>query len=161
MYCAECYIQDGKGTHEAQYLYNGKSLCNVCFWKEVKGSNLPAKVEDKPKGKRGSRLPESWVPKTETIEAICTELGVTQEPLVQEHRRFCDYWYGVAGQRGVKLDWDATWRNWMRKAYEQGNLGGLTRTSTEKKMNGYVDRSARLAQQARDAVEIEDARSQS
>lgn len=27
---------------------------------------------------------------------------------------FCDYWRAVGGQRGAKLDWDATWRNWCR-----------------------------------------------
>ena len=28
---------------------------------------------------------------------------------------FVDYWRGVAGSKGVKLDWVATWRNGMRK----------------------------------------------
>lgn len=27
---------------------------------------------------------------------------------------FKDYWAGVAGAKGVKLDWFATWRNWVR-----------------------------------------------
>jgi uncharacterized protein YdaU (DUF1376 family) len=27
---------------------------------------------------------------------------------------FRDYWIGKAGQQGVKLDWFATWRNWVR-----------------------------------------------
>ena len=30
-----------------------------------------------------------------------------------EHERFCDYWRG----RGEPMkDWEAVWRNWMRKA---------------------------------------------
>ena len=28
--------------------------------------------------------------------------------------QFKDYWTSVAGQKGVKLDWFATWRNWVR-----------------------------------------------
>ena len=27
---------------------------------------------------------------------------------------FTDYWISVAGAKGVKLDWDATWRTWVR-----------------------------------------------
>jgi uncharacterized protein YdaU (DUF1376 family) len=27
---------------------------------------------------------------------------------------FRDYWVSVAGSKGVKLDWTATWRNWIR-----------------------------------------------
>lgn len=37
---------------------------------------------------------------------------------VTETERFCDYWRGVPGAKGRKLDWPATWRNWMRKAAE-------------------------------------------
>lgn len=32
--------------------------------------------------------------------------------------RFIDYWVAQPGQKGVKLDWVATWRNWLRKDYE-------------------------------------------
>lgn len=28
--------------------------------------------------------------------------------------RFRDYWKAQPGQRGVKADWFATWRNWCR-----------------------------------------------
>ena len=28
--------------------------------------------------------------------------------------KFKDYWIAQPGQKGVKLDWDATWRNWVR-----------------------------------------------
>jgi hypothetical protein len=30
---------------------------------------------------------------------------------------FKDYWASVPGSKGVKLDWDATWRSWIRNAY--------------------------------------------
>jgi hypothetical protein len=32
----------------------------------------------------------------------------------QVAEQFKDYWVAQAGQKGVKLDWDATWRNWVR-----------------------------------------------
>jgi hypothetical protein len=33
-----------------------------------------------------------------------------------EHRKFVDHFKAKAGKDGVKLDWDATWRNWIRNA---------------------------------------------
>jgi hypothetical protein len=32
----------------------------------------------------------------------------------QTAQRFADYWHGVAGAKGRKADWLATWRNWVR-----------------------------------------------
>jgi hypothetical protein len=37
---------------------------------------------------------------------------------------FRDYWVGVAGAKGVKLDWNATWRNWVRGQKQTNNHGG-------------------------------------
>ena len=36
-----------------------------------------------------------------------------------EHAKFCDYWRAKPGKDGRKLDWVATWRNWMRTAGER------------------------------------------
>ncbi|WP_207207357.1 hypothetical protein [Xylanimonas protaetiae] len=33
---------------------------------------------------------------------------------------FIDYWRAQPGQKGVKLDWVATWRNWLRRETETG-----------------------------------------
>jgi hypothetical protein len=38
--------------------------------------------------------------------------------LKAEHLKFVDYWIAKPGQAGTKLDWPATWRNWIRKAAE-------------------------------------------
>jgi hypothetical protein len=38
--------------------------------------------------------------------------------------KFCDYWRARAGPGGTKLDWDATWRNWVRSAAERKNGNG-------------------------------------
>lgn len=37
-----------------------------------------------------------------------------------EFDRFADYWRAQPGQKGVKTDWFATWRNWIRRALEDG-----------------------------------------
>lgn len=67
---------------------------------------------------RGTRLPEDWKPSKELIEWARTNApGVGWK----HHERFVDYWRGVPGAKGRKLDWDATWRNWMRR--ESDDLG--------------------------------------
>ncbi|GAD09176.1 uncharacterized protein conserved in bacteria [Gluconobacter frateurii NBRC 103465] len=63
------------------------------------------------KTKRACRLPENWHPSPEQIQ-FARENGV--DP-VKTAAVFRDYWLGVPGSRGSKLDWDATWRNWVRR----------------------------------------------
>jgi hypothetical protein len=77
-------------------------------------NELPAREARGTKtNRRGTRIPEDFEATTEMIN-----WARENTPLVGkiETEKFRDYWRGVAGQRGVKLDWVATWRNWMRKA---------------------------------------------
>lgn len=63
--------------------------------------------------KRGTRITEDWMPSQSVIDTIRSEHPDLD--LGHEHAQFIDYWLAAPGQRGVKLDWDATWRKWMRK----------------------------------------------
>jgi len=62
-----------------------------------------------PRANKGKRLPEDWHPRAED--------GLDN----QELAKFRDYWKAVPGQKGIKLDWDATWRNWLRTAGKSPN----------------------------------------
>jgi hypothetical protein len=63
--------------------------------------------------KRGTALDRTWVPSEALIAQMAAECpGVD---LRAEHRVFVDYWIAQPGQKGVKADWDATWRNWIRR----------------------------------------------
>ena len=64
-------------------------------------------------GTRGTRINPDWYPTQTVIDTIKNEYPNLD--LRAEHNDFTDYWLGVTGQRGTKLDWDATWRKWMRK----------------------------------------------
>jgi hypothetical protein len=44
-----------------------------------------------------------------------------------ETERFKDHFRAAPGQKGVKLDWLATWRNWMRTAAERAPRTGNPR----------------------------------
>lgn len=69
-------------------------------------------VEAKPKQSRGTRLPADWVPTEDQIQ-FCKASRSDLNPQTSADR-FRDYWISQPGAKGVKLDWDATWRNWVR-----------------------------------------------
>jgi hypothetical protein len=62
---------------------------------------------------RGSRLKPDWVPSAESVALIRTECPTVNAQ--SEHVVFVDYWIAQPGAKGVKTNWDATWRNWMRR----------------------------------------------
>ncbi len=64
--------------------------------------------------KKGCRLSEDWQPD----EVFAIREGMTAYEIRREAEKFRNYWWSQPGQRGVKLDWQATWRNWVLKATE-------------------------------------------
>lgn len=73
--------------------------------------------ENPPKGgqkKRGHRLPEDWRPSDEDWLLAVGELG--EQGAERQLLTFRDHWAAQPGQKGVKLDWGATWRNWIRNS---------------------------------------------
>lgn len=64
-------------------------------------------------GGRGERLPDGWTLPDDWLAWAKGE-GLNESTIRGEADRFRDYWRGVAGQKGRKLDWLATWRNWCR-----------------------------------------------
>lgn len=67
--------------------------------------------------RRGTRIPADFAI-TDSMTAWAAEKIPPGIDLLEETQRFRDYWTAIPGTRGVKLDWEATWRNWMRKAAE-------------------------------------------
>lgn len=95
----------------------------------LKHSQKPDIREEKeePNGsskKRASRLSPDWVlPKAWGEWATAQNLS---EPEVRsEGEKFHDYWVALSGKAATKLDWEATWRNWIRKALADRTRGGL------------------------------------
>ena len=73
--------------------------------------------------KRGTRVPEDFIEQVyadkklgEWFRKECPDVS----PRVQ-NQKFMNHWKSAPGQRGVKLDWKATWRNWMLKAQEDAD----------------------------------------
>ena len=78
---------------------------------------------------RGARLPEDWaLPDGWRDWAhgyVCpyTDNRLTPAEVELEAEKFADYFHAAPGQKGVKRDWRATWRNWARTAARQKRSG--------------------------------------
>lgn len=85
--------------------------------RDVPLSDADAKQEEKERAprSRASRLPDDFEPDAEYAIATLPDLDVAAESA-----RFSDYWRGKSGSGGMKVDWQATWRNWIRNCKDSG-----------------------------------------
>lgn len=92
-----------------------QAKANITLTKEPLTNNLDKeKIEKK---KSATRLPQDWQPSDEDVQFCRTERSDLDPYKTGE--RFRDYWLGVSGAKGRKLDWPATWRNWVRNEKRQ------------------------------------------
>lgn len=87
---------------------------------DVAGSHVVADAPTQTtKAKRGTRLPEGWTPERSQANLKAEhDSGLTPDELSSQLDRFRDHWTAQPGSKGTKLDWQATWRNWVRRAAE-------------------------------------------
>lgn len=63
---------------------------------------------------RATRLPADWV-----IPDAWLRWAMIERPLLNHKEQaamFKDYWIAKSGKDASKLNWEATWRNWIRNA---------------------------------------------
>lgn len=101
----------------------------------TKGSREVA-VRD-PARKRATRIPDGYMPSPDLIETMRAECPKVD--LEAEHRKFVDYWRAKSGKDATKLDWDATWRNWVRRAKESNVAQFPARRSASEKAQAWLD----------------------
>lgn len=70
---------------------------------------------------RGSRLPSDWRLSDEG-RAYATAKGLSAGRIEREAERFRDFWLAKTGKDAVKADWGATWRNWVLRVVDRGDL---------------------------------------
>ncbi|WP_375683356.1 MULTISPECIES: hypothetical protein [unclassified Bartonella] len=88
--------------------------------------NVPEKAK-RSKANRGCRLPDDFEPDYD----FAIEAGLPSERVKVEIAKFRDYWRSKAGANATKIDWQATWRNWVRRAIE-----GLEKTKNTNNNGG-------------------------
>lgn len=111
--CNYSKYQEGGRTQDAERTQDGRTK----YTNTPNTSSLRSdvKAQAPAKAKRGSRLPDDFM--ADISEAV--RLGLSEQDAHREADKFRDYWNSQPGQRGVKLDWLATWRNWCRSAVER------------------------------------------
>lgn len=69
-------------------------------------------ADPEPKAKNGTRLAADW-----TLPADWMTWAKAERPdldIAAVSEQFADHWHAKPGKDGRKLDWQATWRNWVR-----------------------------------------------
>lgn len=86
--------------------------------KNVKPSSSPSA----PKAQRGTRLPDDFAVTPEMLAWASERVPDVDER--HETEKFVNYWQAIPGAKGRKLNWAATWRNWMLNATERSGGSG-------------------------------------
>jgi DNA-binding transcriptional regulator YhcF (GntR family) len=94
---------------------------------------------------RGTRLPDDFVlPPAWRQWAESERPDLNIETVLQDFR---DYWHGVPSPRGVKANWQATWRRWIRRENVKGNSNapGRAGRAAEREQRAHEDERRRRA----------------
>jgi hypothetical protein len=85
---------------------------------------------------RGARLENDWSPSEDLCQWTRTTFPQsTAESLQREVENFRDYWTSRPGSAACKLDWDATWRVWCRRAFASAPMRPRAGTSAPRQPN--------------------------
>lgn len=98
-----------------------------------------SKPSKRTRAARGTRLPDGWQP--DQALADWTKANAPAAANALEVERFRDYWQSLSGQRAIRADWAATWRNWARRCQEQHAQparGQAPRSTTSERVNGWL-----------------------
>jgi hypothetical protein len=112
------FVSDSSTMRVAKHRNKKKQVSNADETLQKRPSNAidtdtdTEQTQKKVNNKRGSRLAQDWF-----LNKSMGDWATQERPdldVRQVAEQFKDYWVAQAGQKGVKLDWDATWRNWVR-----------------------------------------------
>ena len=85
---------------------------------------------------RGSRLNIPQIVDEWINWAILERPELTAAKVHSIYEQFYDYWKAQPGSKGIKLDWFATWRNWVRR---DKSFGRVERLSVAEQNRAVVD----------------------
>lgn len=74
-----------------------------------------------PPTKRATRLPEDWKLSHKNTDHAREE-GLSEVQMEREAKAFRNFWHAKAGKDAAKMNWDATWHNWVMRFAKDNNL---------------------------------------
>jgi len=164
-----CYVQDRILQELIEYHAKADTNKRIAIERETKRkANSTNRVQDvdepppnhKPitinqepveKKQRGSRLPNKIENIQEWID-FCNK----ERPDLTAHAvysQFRDYWISKAGSGGVKLDWFATWRNWVRGQSAPKQFNNFAQVKADVAKSTVTDSADYAATKRREAEE--------
>jgi hypothetical protein len=95
---------------------------------------------------RGTRLPDDF-----TVTDAMRTWARTNAPTcgTVDHDAFVDFWRSKPGTAGRKTDWEATWRNWMRREHERRQGRASPQLVEHNGLQLRPETAARLANRSR------------
>lgn len=108
-------IRDAEDRRDYQRKWDRENRTKSDKSDKIRPGTTKAEAEaeaSKSRAAHGTRLPPDWKP-TPDLQAWA-EKKRPDLNLGDVLERFRDYWAAQPGQKGVKLDWQATYRNWVR-----------------------------------------------
>lgn len=111
--------------------------------KEEKSMDVSPAAQPKTKG---SRLPDQFF-LTAEMKAYAAEKRPDVD-VILETEKFCNHFRSAAGQKGVKLNWQLTWKNWILNAGQYGKSNQRNGNGTNGKRSNadVLDEWAKFAQ---------------
>jgi hypothetical protein len=82
-------------------------------------------------------LPAGWKPSDADRQFALDRLG-SNRACHEALAGFCDFWWSKAGADACKLDWSATWRNWVRRAADRKPRGSPQARAGPERGNSYL-----------------------
>lgn len=137
---------------------NPRTSENASLSKEVSIDNRKEERVARQASVRGQRLPDDWQPTPQDQATSIEVIGADRARA--ELEKFRDHWKQQPGSKGVKLDWNAAWRNWIRRASEyltRGTANGRrTVHDAAKDLTRTLERLAEFDEPAPGGVRIEE-----
>jgi uncharacterized protein YdaU (DUF1376 family) len=91
-----------------------EQVLNECLTDvQLTTNHKPLTNKPKRESQRGTRLAPDF-PLSDEWVSFCRQHRPELDPQ-ETFEGFRDYWIAQPGQKGVKTDWTATWRNWVRR----------------------------------------------
>ncbi|WP_445360399.1 hypothetical protein ACJJIL_17845 [Microbulbifer sp. EKSA005] len=100
--------QESKDTKKVTTLENNQR-------ESGQGDALAVRQEPAPPSKRGTRLPDDWQLTQEFYDEAAKTRPEVMHQIYDIAASFGDYWKSQSGKQGVRRDWLAVWRNWVRR----------------------------------------------
>jgi putative primosomal protein len=105
----------------------------------------PAKAK-KPRQEEPTRIPEDFAPSESSCAWFASKGYAFDRD--EETEKFCDYWRESKRDNAWKMDWQAAWKNWMRRTHE----GFATMPARRQPPQPFAGQGCTFDQQGREVV---------